>query len=78
MNLSEEFSKLDSVDLSESQRLVQKWKRKLNDAREPDILWELIDHQLATQSHPALRVLAGVKDLYSQVIICDSNLICSV
>lgn len=64
---------MDSVDLAESQRLVQKWKRKLNESREPDLLWELIDHQLSTQSQPALRVLAAVKDLHSQVIYTNGS-----
>lgn len=67
MSLAEEFSKLETTDASLSQRLVQSWKRKLNVSREPELLSELIDYQLATQSKPALRILLGTKDLYSQV-----------
>ena len=70
MSLAEEFSKLETTDASLSQRLVQSWKRKLNVSREPELLSELIDYQLATQSKPALRILLGTKDLYSQVKTC--------
>lgn len=67
MNLSEEFSKLETVDVTISQRLVQRWRKNLNTIREPEILAELIDYYLSTQSLPALRILTGLKDLHSQV-----------
>ena len=67
MNLSEEFSKLENVDVTISQRLVQRWRKNLNTIREPEILAELIDYYLSTQSLPALRILVGLKDLHSQV-----------
>lgn len=66
MNLSE-FSKLETVDVTISQRLVQRWRKNLNTIREPEILAELIDYYLSTRSLPALRILVGLKDLHSQV-----------
>ncbi|XP_019858430.1 PREDICTED: hamartin-like [Amphimedon queenslandica] len=73
MSITEELSKLETSDASLSQRLVQSWKRKLNVSREPELLSELIDYQLSTQSKPALRILLGTKDLYSHDFFAKIN-----
>jgi hypothetical protein len=69
MNVADELTQLDSADVSESQILVQKWRKRLNEARDPETLWELIDYQLATQSTHTLKILTALKDLHSQVCI---------
>jgi hypothetical protein len=73
MNVADELTQLDSADVSESQILVQKWRKRLNEARDPETLWELIDYQLATQSTHTLKILTALKDLHSQDFFAKIN-----
>ena len=67
MNLSEEFQRVESGDLSVSQRFVQRLKSSLNATRDPELLGDIVDYYLQRGSVIALRVLTSLKDIYSQV-----------
>ena len=65
--MDELFKKLESVDTQESSQAVSRLQKRLSSAREPQLLGELIDYFAGSGSKQALKVLASLKDVQSQV-----------
>ena len=76
------FKRLESVDVQESARAVNRLQKKLGAARDPQLLGELTEHYLTTGSQQTLDVLTGLKDVQSQVrrgargVLLDGRCVC--
>ena len=67
MDIGEELARLETTDIAQSQRLVQRWRTALESMHNPELLSALLEYQLVTDSRAALRVLLGLKENHSQV-----------
>ena len=72
MNVAEELAQLETVDVCVSQRLVHRWKSSLNASRNAEVICELVDYYLSTNSTNALRILVALKDVHSQVCLLST------
>ena len=71
--MEEAFKKLESVDTRESSRTVSRLQKRLGRARDPQLLGELVDYYVASNSRQAAKVLSSLKDVQSQVRIRGSG-----
>ena len=65
--MEELIKRLESVDTQESAKVVSRLQKRLGSTREPQLLGDLVDYFIASGSPRALRVLASLKDVQSQV-----------
>lgn len=72
MDINLELARLDTANVSQSKRTIQRWRVAMESMHSPELLAALLEHQLATGSVPALRVLLGLKDNHSEVYTITS------
>lgn len=75
--MDEVFKKLESVDTQEASDAVGRLQKRLGNAREAQILGEIIDYFIISGSKQALKVLSSLKDVQSQVRVV-SGVACEV
>lgn len=72
------IKRLESVDTHESSSAVSRLQKRLGNAREAQLLSELVDYFIASGSTRALNVLSSLKDVQSQVRLNDKSILTKV
>ena len=65
--MEEILCKLESLDMAESRKSVTRLQNMLRAERNPVLLGELVELYFATRSKRAVKVLASLREAYSQV-----------